>query len=110
MAMLFVIGLGYGMIMSAAMGTSYQTLRHSEIPSATTATNVGLRAASSFGVAALIQRNIEHRTRNVDAFTRTLRTDEVTRALTHAFTQTYWWALAIGAVAVVPALMLPRRG
>ncbi|MCU1640485.1 MAG: Drug resistance transporter EmrB/QacA subfamily [Nocardia sp.] len=111
-AAVFVIGLGHGMIMPAAMGVSYQTLRHSQIPSATTATNVGIRAGSSFGVAALlvlIQRNIEHRAPGVDAFTRTLRTDEVTRELTYAFTQTYWWALAIGAVAVLPALLLPRR-
>ncbi|MFE2997046.1 MDR family MFS transporter [Nocardia sp. NPDC059246] len=111
-AAVFVIGLGHGMIMPAAMGAGYQTLRHSQIPSATTATNVGIRAGSSFGVAALlvlIQRNIEHRAPDVDAFTRTVRTDEVTRELTHAFTQTYWWTLAIGAVAVVPALILPRR-
>ncbi|MGW4125038.1 hypothetical protein, partial [Nocardia sp. NPDC004711] len=33
----------------------------------------------------------------------------LTRELTHAFAQTYWWTLAIGAVAVVPALILPRR-
>ncbi|MFJ9368340.1 MDR family MFS transporter [Nocardia sp. NPDC101769] len=112
-ATLYVIGLGHGMIMPAAMGTSYQTLRPSEIPSATTATNVGLRAGSSFGVAALlvlIQRDIEHQTPGADAFTRTARTDELTQVLTHAFTHTYWWALAIGAVAVAPALMLPRRG
>ncbi|MRH90243.1 DHA2 family efflux MFS transporter permease subunit [Nocardia sp. SYP-A9097] len=110
LAILFVIGLGHGMIMPAAMGASYQTLRHSEIPSATTATNVGVRAGSSFGVAALlvlIQRNIEHRAPG--AFTGTPRTDQATQALAHAFTQTYWWALAIGVVAVIPALMLPRR-
>ncbi|MET9486902.1 MDR family MFS transporter [Nocardia sp. NPDC006630] len=99
LALLFVIGLGHGMIMPAAMGVSYKTLRHSEIPSATTATNVGIRAGSSFGVAALlvlIQRNIAHRTPEADTFT-------------HAFSQTYWWALAIGAVAILPALMLPRQ-
>lgn len=98
-AILFVIGLGHGMIMPAAMGVSYKTLRHSEIPSATTATNVGIRAGSSSGVAALlvlIQRNIAHRTPEADTFT-------------HAFSQTYWWALAIGAVAILPALMLPRQ-
>ncbi|MEU6586566.1 MDR family MFS transporter [Nocardia sp. NPDC046763] len=111
-AALFAIGLGHGMIMPAAMSASYQTLQRSEIPSATTATNVGLRAASSFGVAVLlvlVQRNIEHRAPGADAFTTRVRTDEITRTLTHAFTQTYWWAVAIGAVAVVPALMLPRR-
>ncbi|MEC3957835.1 MDR family MFS transporter [Nocardia sp. CDC153] len=93
MAILFVLGLGHGMIMPAAMGVSYRTLRHAEIASATTATNVGLRAGSSFGVAALLvllQRAFDH----TDA--------------THAFTHTYWWALAIGAVAVIPALLLPR--
>ncbi|WP_228001353.1 MDR family MFS transporter [Nocardia australiensis] len=111
-ATLFVIGLGHGMIMPAAMSASYQTLQRSEIPSATTATNVSLRAASSFGVAALlvlVQRNIEHRAPGADAFARTVRPDEITHTLTHAFTQTYWWALAISALAVVPALMLPRR-
>ncbi|MEV6097237.1 MDR family MFS transporter [Nocardia sp. NPDC051981] len=112
MATLFVIGLGHGTIMPAAMSASYQTLQRSEIPSATTATNVSLRAANSFGVAALlvlVQRNIEHRPPGSEAFTRTDRTEEVTHTLAHAFTQTYWWALAIGAVAVVPALLLPRK-
>ncbi|MVU80466.1 DHA2 family efflux MFS transporter permease subunit [Nocardia sp. ET3-3] len=93
-ATLFVIGLGHGMIMPAAMGASYRTLRHSEIPSATTATNVGIRAGSSFGVAALLvllQRYIDHRPPDA-----------------HAFTQTYWWALAFVVAAVVPALILPR--
>ncbi|WP_051178436.1 MDR family MFS transporter [Nocardia concava] len=94
-ATLFVIGLGHGMVMPAAMGASYRTLRHSEIPSATTATNVGIRAGSSFGVAALLvllQRYLDHRPPDA-----------------HAFTQTYWWALMFGAVAVLPALMLPRH-
>ncbi|MGW5107646.1 MDR family MFS transporter [Nocardia sp. NPDC004123] len=111
-ATLFVIGLGHGPIMPAAMSASYQTLQRSEIPSATTATNVSLRAASSFGVAALlvlVQRNIEHEGSVANALTTTVRTDGITHTLAHAFTQTYWWALAIGAVAVVPALMLPRR-
>lgn len=94
-ATLFVIGLGHGMIMPAAMGASYRTLRHSEIPSATTATNVGIRAGSSFGVAALLvllQRYLDHRPPD-----------------SHAFTQTYWWALMFGAFAVLPAVMLPRH-
>ncbi|PXX70792.1 EmrB/QacA subfamily drug resistance transporter [Nocardia tenerifensis] len=111
-ATLFVIGLGHGMIMPAAMSASYQTLRHSEIASATTATNVSLRAASSFGVAVLlvlVQRNTEYRTPGSEAFTRADRAEDITHSLTHAFTQTYWWALAIGAVAVLPALMLPRK-
>ncbi|MFE3193054.1 MDR family MFS transporter [Nocardia sp. NPDC059240] len=95
LAILFVIGLGHGMIMPAAMGATYQSLRRTEIPSATTATNVGIRAGSSFGVAALLvllQRNTGHSA--LDAST---------------FTHTYWWALAIGAAALVPALLLPRR-
>ncbi|GAB2518859.1 MDR family MFS transporter [Nocardia heshunensis] len=91
---LFVIGLGHGMIMPAAMGATYQTLRRTEIPSATTATNVGIRAGSSFGVAVLLvllQRNI-HGAPDVAAFA-----------------HTFWWALAITAAAVVPALIMPRR-
>ncbi|MEV4124347.1 MFS transporter [Nocardia sp. NPDC049707] len=111
-AALFLIGLGHGTIMPAAMSASYQTLQRTEIPSATTATNVSLRAASSFGVAVLlvlVQRNIEHRAPGSEAFTRTDRAEGITHTLTHAFTQTYWWALAIGAVAVVPALLLPRK-
>ncbi|WP_067573574.1 MDR family MFS transporter [Nocardia acidivorans] len=95
MTMLFVIGLGHGMVMPAAMGASYETLRHSEIASATTATNVGLRVGSSFGVAALlvlIQRDQQSQPPDLDSFTRT-----------------YWYALVIAAVAVLPALLLPAR-
>lgn len=111
-ALLFVIGLGHGMVMPAAMGVGYRTLRHSEIPSATTATNVGIRAGSSFGVAALlvlVQRDIEHRVPGVDAFSRAPRADGVSEALAHSFTHTYWWALAIGVAALLSALMLPSR-
>lgn len=115
-AMLFVIGLGHGMIMPPAMGASYQTLQHSEIPAATTVTNVGVRTASSFGVAALfvlLQRNFEHQSPatagGVAMPAGHAPTADIARSLTHAFTQTYWWALVIAAVAIVPALMLQRR-
>ncbi|MFJ4652425.1 MDR family MFS transporter [Nocardia sp. NPDC088792] len=90
-ATLFVIGLGHGMLMPSAMAASYRALQPAEIPAATTATNVAIRTASSFGVAALLvllQRNLEH------------------HPLAESFTQTYWWAFAIAAVAVVPALLI----
>ncbi|MGW4248077.1 MDR family MFS transporter [Nocardia sp. NPDC004722] len=95
LTILFALGLGHGMIMPAAMGATYRTLRHTDIPSATTATNVGIRAGSSFGVAALLvllQRDTDHRLPDAAAFT-----------------HTYWWALAFTAVALIPALLLPQR-
>nr|WP_246024084.1 MFS transporter [Nocardia yunnanensis] len=91
---IFVIGLGHCMIMPAALGATYRTLPRAHIASATTATNVGIRAGSSFGVAAvliLLQRDLDH------------------RSPAYAFAHTYWWTLAIATAAIVPALLLPRR-
>lgn len=114
-ALLFVLGLGHGMIMPAAMGAGYRTLDRADIPAATTTTNVDIRVASSFGVAALLvllQRNVEHQfpgaAGSVAAVTQSRPPAQIAPLLAHAFTRTYWWALAIAAVAVVPALMIQR--
>ncbi|WP_433665856.1 DHA2 family efflux MFS transporter permease subunit [Nocardia sp. CA-136227] len=113
---LFVIGLGHGLMMPAVMSAGYLTLRASEIPAATTATNVNLRAASSFGVAALfmlLQHNIVSRVPDAgggaEALSRPGRTADAAQAFAHAFSQTYWWAFIFIAIALVPALMLRRR-
>lgn len=112
-AILFVIGLGHGTMMPAAMSAPYRTLEHSEIPAGTTATNVGIRTAGSFGVALLLillQRAVESRlpgqTGGAAPLTGTARTPCTAHLLAEAFTQTYWWALVIAALAIVPALMI----
>jgi EmrB/QacA subfamily drug resistance transporter len=113
---LFVIGLGHGTIMPAAMSSSYRNLQRTEIPAATTMTNVVLRTASSLGVAALLvvlQRNIAYRVpgtaSGAAALAPTPPASPAASILAYAFAQTYWWALALVAVAVVPALMLRHR-
>jgi EmrB/QacA subfamily drug resistance transporter len=115
MAMLFVIGLGYGLVMPAAMSSNYRTLGRGEIPAATTAANVGLRTASSFGVAVLLvllQHNTEHPSPAATGAAVALAgphvTGDIVAALAQPFIHTYWWAACAVAAAVVPALLLPR--
>ncbi|WP_328616565.1 multidrug efflux MFS transporter [Amycolatopsis sp. NBC_00355] len=115
-ALMFAIGLGHGMMMPAAMGSSYRTLDRSEISSATTTVNVGMRVASSFGVAALLvllQRNVEQELPgvrgSVAAVAEAGPPARVASLLSAAFTHTFWWALVIAAVALVPAALMQGR-
>lgn len=116
LALLFVIGLGHGTMMSALMGGSYRTLDRKDIPSATTASNVTIRIGSSFGVAALavllqhaIQNRIPGSTGKLagPGAARSGHLDQIMALLTHAFTDTYWWAFGIAAVAAIPILLIP---
>jgi EmrB/QacA subfamily drug resistance transporter len=116
LALMFAIGLGHGMMMPAAMGAGYRTLERSEIAAATTTTNVGMRVASSFGVAALLvllQRNVEQEfpgvSGSVAAVAEAGSSPRVAPLLSQAFAQTYWWALGIAAVAALPALFMQGR-
>lgn len=118
LAMLFVIGLGHGTMMSALMGGSYRTLDRKDIPSATTASNVTLRIGSSFGVAALavlLQHAITNRIPGASGklggaaagAAKSGHLDQVMALLTHAFNDTFWWAFGIAAVAAIPILLIP---
>ncbi|GAB2839942.1 MDR family MFS transporter [Actinocorallia aurea] len=114
LGILLLIGVGHGSMMPALMGGMYRTLSPAQVPSATAASNIGMRVGSSLGVAAmavLLQLAITDRVPGSDG---TLSSGPgelphaVAELLTSAFTHTYWWALAIAAAAILPILLIPR--
>jgi EmrB/QacA subfamily drug resistance transporter len=96
---LFVRGIGLGFAMMPAMAAAYSTLQRWQIPRATPLLNVMQRVGGSLGTAVLavvLQQQL--------AGARPGDADAVAAGFGHA----YWWALAITAVALVPALVLAR--
>lgn len=122
---LFVAGLGTGATMMPAMSAAYQTLNHAQVPRATTALNILMRVGGSIGTA-LFAVVLQHQIRDnlgaatggggggegglgaIGAIPDAVR-DRVAPALADAFAHTFWWPVALLLVAIVPALLLPRR-
>ena len=111
----FVFGFGHGMMMPSLMAATYQRLERSEVPAATTASNIMVRVGSSFGVAALavaLQIYIRHElpaASGTIASAASIRTPGAPAHLAHAFGHSFWWPLGIAAFAVVPILLIPGR-
>ncbi|HEU5158969.1 MAG TPA: MDR family MFS transporter [Streptosporangiaceae bacterium] len=112
---LFVIGLGLGATIMPLMAAAYASLPHPAIPRATSAINAIQRLGASAGTAVLavvLQRAISEDAPRLGAAalgplppsTR----GEIAPALAHAFGQAFWVAFALTAIAIVPALLLPR--
>src|SRR5205085_5771457 len=93
---LFVRGVGVGATMMPAMAAAYAVLDHAAVPRATSALNVIQRVGGSIGTA-LLAVVLEHETRN---------NAPTPSGLTQAFGNTFWWALAMTVVAIVPTLVL----
>jgi MFS family permease len=121
-AILFVRGIGLGCTMMPALAAAYSTISRQAIPRATTAMNVLQRIGGSIGVALLavvLQNEIKsaipagaHPPLGGGAIQ---PIPEVVRAriadpLAQAFTHTFWWAVALTAVAIVPAVVLAIAG
>jgi hypothetical protein len=110
---LWVRGVGLGLTMMPAMAAAYSTLDRAAVPRATTSINIIRTVGGSLGTAILtvvLERRI---VANVPGATGQL--DElgdvsgVADPLAHAFGQTFWWAVAMTAVAFIPAWFLPRH-
>ena len=118
-AILVVRGVGLGFSMMPSMAAAYASLSRAAVPRATTALNVLQRVGGSIGTALLVvvledqikmaipgagkvgggaiaQLPPEVRARTAEP-------------LAHAFTQTFWWAVALTAVALLPAVLLAFR-
>jgi EmrB/QacA subfamily drug resistance transporter len=109
----FVAGLGHGTVLPPAMGAAYQGMPKPEIPAATATVNAAVRVGTSFGTAALavvLQQNIRSRIPGVSSLSaaESLRGVHAHALLTSAFGATFWWVAAIAAVAIIPALLIPR--
>src|SRR4051794_26280970 len=115
--MLVVRGIGIACAMMPAMAAAYATLSHAQVPRATSALNVLQRVGGSMGTALLavvLQHQITSQLGVAGAAGGggTLqRLPENVRArvadpLAAAFGNTFWWAVAMSAVALVPATVL----
>ena len=112
---LWVRGIGLGMTMMPSMAAAYQTLSREAVPRATTSINIIRTVGGSLGTAILtvvLERRI---VANVPGATGELGelagpgVARVAEPLAHAFGQTFWWAVALTALALIPAWFLPRE-
>jgi EmrB/QacA subfamily drug resistance transporter len=118
---LWVRGIGLGMTMMPAMAAAYQTLSRAAVPRATTAINIIRTIGGSFGTAILsvvLERRISANLPSAGGGSLgTIRgaaggaplPPRVADPLAHAFGQTFWWALGLTALALIPAYFLPRH-
>jgi EmrB/QacA subfamily drug resistance transporter len=99
----FVSGLGIGAALVPAMTGVYKQLPSAAVPQATSAIRIFQQLGGSFGIAILA---VVLQQQAAGAAT--------AAGLASAFADTFWWALAFTAVALLPALLLPaaraRRG
>jgi MFS family permease len=115
-AILVVRGFGLGFSMMPATAAAYATVSRSAVPQATTAINVLQRVGGSIGTALLaVVLEDQIKTNAPTALGATggaleplpamVRNGVATR-LAYAFAHTFWWAVALTAVAAVPAVVL----
>ena len=117
-AALVLRGIGLGGAFMPAMAAAYATLRREQIPRATPALNVLQRVGGSIGAALLIvilQNRIisslgEGAQGGVSggALSDTARA-RVAEPLAEAFAHTFWYAFALSAAAMIPAVLLVRE-
>ena len=112
---LWVRGIGLGMTMMPAMAAAYSTLDRGQVPRATTVLNIIRTIGGSVGTAVLtvvLQRqivaNVPGATGELDALGGA-GVSRVVEPLAHAFGHTFWWAVGLTALALIPAYFLPRR-
>jgi EmrB/QacA subfamily drug resistance transporter len=124
-AILLVRGVGLGFSMMPMVAAAYSTVSRGSIPQATTLVNVFQRVGGSLGTA-LLAVLLEGRITaslpgvpgvgggSVEPLPEATR-EQVAPTLAHAFDYTLWWAAAMTAIALVPAVVValkaprPRR-
>jgi EmrB/QacA subfamily drug resistance transporter len=116
-AILVVRGIGLGCCMMPAMAAAYATVSREAVPRATTALNVLQRVGGSIGTALLavvledqIKAQLPHAPGGISSGTleplpARVR-EHIATPLAHAFTHTFWWAVALTAIGIVPGLVL----
>jgi EmrB/QacA subfamily drug resistance transporter len=113
-AALLVLGLGIGSTIMPSMAAAFQTLAREETPRATSALNVIQRSAGAVGTALLaiilqraIAANIPDFRGGIEGMAALSRQPHATPLLADAFGTTFWVAVGLIAVALVPGLLLP---
>ena len=114
-AMLVARGIGMGATMMPAMAAAFATLERGQVPRATSALNVLQRVGGSIGTALLavvLQHQIVSRLGTQGGGQGTLqRLPDTVRArvaepLAAGFAHTFWWAVGLGALALIPTTVL----
>ena len=101
--------------MMPAMAAAYQTLDRGQVPRATSLINIIRTVGGSFGTAILtvvLERRIVANVPGATGDLGALGGADVARVaepLSTAFGQTFWVALGLTALALIPAYFLPRR-
>lgn len=111
-------GIGLGGSIMPAMAAAYATLKRNQVPRATPALNVLQRVGGSIGAALLIvilqNRIVSSLGEGAQGGVSGAALSDAARArvadpLAEAFAHTYWYALALSAAALIPALLLVRE-
>jgi len=102
-AALVVVGLGLGSTIMPSMAAAFAVLSREETPRGTSALNVIQRVAGAIGTAvlALVLQHAAGADGSIDSLQRS--------HVAAAFDTAFWVAAALIALALVPALLLPRR-
>jgi EmrB/QacA subfamily drug resistance transporter len=122
---LFVLGLGMGATMMPTMSSAFVTLRHDQVPRASSAINAIQRVGGSVGVA-ILTTYLTHTMLtglpaggavagktaglgSLDTITPAVR-DRIAPYLADSFAKTYWVSFGLIALMFVFSLFLPRHG
>ena len=112
---LVVRGFGLGFGLMSVVAASYRNLTHAQVPKATSVTNIMRQIGGSLGVAVfavVLDTQITQRIGKVagaqiqNGLVRATPTqlEQIARAFGHSF----WWSCGVCALAIAPALFLPR--
>jgi EmrB/QacA subfamily drug resistance transporter len=116
-AALFVLGIGAGSTIMPSMAAAFQALAREETPRATSALNVIQRTAGAIGTAVLaivlqraIAANVPGGESGIHALASLSSSESAGAAgpITDAFATSFWVAAGLIAIALVPAVLLPR--
>ena len=114
---LFIRGIGLGSSMMPVVASSYRNLTHADVPKATSATNIIRQVGGSLGVAVFAVVLSTQITQRFGAAASAKMSnasgpipESIATRLAGAFAHSFWWACATCALAIVPALFLPKTG
>ena len=100
-ASLVVRGAGLGAVTIAVMAGAFQGVPHREVPDASTMMRIVQQVGGSFGAAVLAV---------ILASQLASHTVLTAASRVAAFDTSFWWAIGLTVLALVPALLLPSRG
>jgi EmrB/QacA subfamily drug resistance transporter len=116
---LFVMGLGMGLTMMPTMAAAIQTLVHDEVPRASTMLNIIQQVSASVGTAlmsVLLANNLTDHLGGPSGGGLSAMANvppevmkKIAGPMADAFQSTYWWAVGLLALAIIPALFIPRH-